>query len=245
MGISNLSTTLYTHELRPAKDEAGRSILFGPCLCYTDDMKFFYSNIIKRICDFVAALFLLLLLSPLLCVLWVMVRRRLGRPAVFRQKRPGRGGRLFTLYKFRTMLDVVGADGQPLPDEGRLTIFGSALRKASLDELPELINILKGDMSFIGPRPLLVRYLPRYSTEQARRHSVRPGLTGWAQVNGRNAISWQQKFEYDVWYVDHIGPLLDLKIIFKTIRAVLRREGISQAGEATMSEFMGNEHEVR
>jgi undecaprenyl phosphate N,N'-diacetylbacillosamine 1-phosphate transferase len=203
-------------------------------------MRTFYNSYIKRICDFLLALIVILCFCWLWLVLWLLVRAKLGGPALFRQERPGRYGRIFTLYKFRTMTDAVDEDGQLLPDEDRLTPFGRRLRSTSLDEVPEIFNILKGDMSLIGPRPLLVRYLPRYSPEQARRHDVRPGLTGWAQVNGRNAISWEQKFEYDVWYVDHVSAWLDLKIIAKTALSVIRREGISAEGEATVGEFFGN-----
>ncbi|MDR1954163.1 MAG: sugar transferase [Clostridiales Family XIII bacterium] len=203
-------------------------------------MKSFYGKVIKRLLDVVFAALLLVALSPVFAVLALLVAAKLGRPAIFRQKRPGRGGRIFGIYKFRTMTDARDANGELLPDADRLTSFGKALRKTSLDELPELLNILKGDMSFIGPRPLLIKYLPRYSPEQARRHEVRPGLTGFAQVNGRNAISWARKFEYDVWYVDHLSFGLDARIIGMTIRAVLKREGISQAGSATMDEFTGN-----
>jgi lipopolysaccharide/colanic/teichoic acid biosynthesis glycosyltransferase len=200
-----------------------------------------YSKCFKRICDFILALVILVAFCWLLLILWLLVAAKLGRPAVFRQERPGRDGRIFTLYKFRTMTDATDADGNTLPDEVRLTSFGRKLRSTSLDELPELFNILKGDMSLVGPRPLLVKYLPRYSPEQARRHNVRPGLTGWAQVNGRNAISWEQKFAYDVWYVDHVSAGLDLKIIAKTALSVIKRDGISAEGEATMGEFLGDD----
>jgi lipopolysaccharide/colanic/teichoic acid biosynthesis glycosyltransferase len=194
---------------------------------------------IKRLFDVACSFAALLLLSPLLLALWALVRRKLGKPAIFRQERPGKDARIFTLYKFRSMTDRTDADGAPLPDAERLTPFGRMLRRTSLDELPELWNVLKGDMSLIGPRPLLVRYLPLYSPEQARRHAVRPGLTGWAQVNGRNAITWEQKFKFDVQYVDELSARLDLRICVKTVRAVLSREGISQEGEATMEEFKG------
>jgi lipopolysaccharide/colanic/teichoic acid biosynthesis glycosyltransferase len=204
-------------------------------------MKSFYNNCIKRLCDFLLALVCIIVFSWLLLILWILVRTKLGGPALFKQQRPGKDGRIFTLYKFRTMTDAKDADGRLLSDEARLTAFGKKLRSTSLDEVPELFNILKGDMSLVGPRPLLIEYLPRYSREQARRHLVRPGLTGWAQVNGRNAISWEQKFEYDVWYVDHVSALRDLKIIVKTALAVLRRDGISADGEATMGAFMGSD----
>lgn len=199
-----------------------------------------YNRVIKRILDFLFALLLTIVLSPLLLVLWILVRTTLGKPALFKQKRPGKEGNIFTIYKFRTMNEKKDADGNLLPDEDRMTSFGNFLRKTSLDELPELINILKGEMSFIGPRPLLVEYLPRYNEFQARRHEVRPGLSGYAQVNGRNAITWKQKFEYDIYYVDHMSFLLDIKIFFATIGKVLKRDGISQEGEATMDEFMGD-----
>jgi len=197
-------------------------------------------SVIKRGLDFLFALSLIAALSPVLFILYLLVTLKLGKPAVFSQDRPGKDNRIFTLYKFRSMTNAKDQNGALLPDSARLTSFGKLLRKTSLDELPELFNILKGDMSFVGPRPLLVQYLPRYSTRQARRHEVRPGLTGWAQVNGRNAISWEEKFELDVWYVDHWTLWLDLKIIFKTLAVVFDRTGISAEGEATMSEFMGN-----
>jgi lipopolysaccharide/colanic/teichoic acid biosynthesis glycosyltransferase len=198
-----------------------------------------YRRYIKRLLDVILSFALLLLLSPLFLVLWALVRRRLGKPAIFRQERPGKDGRIFILYKFRSMTDRTGEDGATLPDAERLTPFGEMLRRTSLDELPELWNVLKGDMSLIGPRPLLVRYLPRYSPEQARRHEVRPGLTGWAQVNGRNAIAWEEKFKFDVEYIDALSAWLDLRICAKTVKAVLSREGISQEGEGTMEEFKG------
>jgi lipopolysaccharide/colanic/teichoic acid biosynthesis glycosyltransferase len=199
----------------------------------------FYRSYVKRLLDIAASFAALLILSPLFLILWALVRAKLGGPAIFRQERPGKAGRIFTLYKFRSMTDKADADGAPLSDAERLTPFGEMLRRASLDELPELFNILKGDMSLIGPRPLLVRYLPLYSQEQARRHEVRPGLTGWAQVNGRNAISWEEKFEFDVWYVTHLSFPLDLRILARTVRAVVTRKGISQEGEATVEEFKG------
>ena len=194
----------------------------------------------KRFFDLVlAALALLLLGMPLLFLIW-QVRRKLGSPVFFRQTRPGLNGKPFEMVKFRTMTDVRGSDGQLLPDAVRLTAFGRFLRATSLDELPELWNVLKGDMSLVGPRPLLIEYLPLYSPEQARRHEVRPGITGWAQVNGRNALSWDDKFKLDVWYVDHRSLWLDVKILWLTVRKVLVREGISAEGEATMSKFTGN-----
>lgn len=195
----------------------------------------------KRFFDLLlASLALLLLGIPLLFLIW-QVRRKLGSPVFFCQTRPGLHGKLFKMVKFRTMTDARGPDGQLLPDADRLTPFGRFLRASSLDELPELWNVLKGDMSLVGPRPLLVEYLPLYSPEQARRHAVRPGITGWAQVNGRNALSWGDKFKLDVWYVDHGSIGLDIKILWLTVRKVLVREGISAAGEATMSKFTGNE----
>ena len=194
---------------------------------------------IKRAFDFLVSLAALLLLWPVLLVLAVLVRVKLGRPVLFRQQRPGLHGRPFTMLKFRTMTDARDTEGNLLPDGERLSSFGRSLRSTSLDELPELINVLAGDMSLVGPRPLLMRYLDRYTPEQMRRHEVRPGITGWAQVNGRNAINWDQKFALDVWYVDHQSLRLDLRIFWLTVRNVLRREGISQAGEATMEEFLG------
>ena len=194
----------------------------------------------KRLFDITAAACALLLLAlPLLVVIW-MVRRKLGSPVFFTQKRPGLQGKPFLMVKFRTMTDARGPDGALLPDADRLTPFGRFLRATSLDELPELWNVLKGDMSLVGPRPLLMEYLPLYSPEQARRHAVRPGVTGWAQVNGRNSLSWDDKFKLDVWYVDHRSLWLDLKILWLTVRKVLVREGISAAGEATMGKFTGS-----
>ena len=194
----------------------------------------------KRLFDFSAAALGLLLLALPLLVLTLLVRRKLGRPAFFRQVRPGLHGRPFQMVKFRTMTDARGPDGALLPDADRLTPFGRFLRGSSLDELPELWNVLRGDMSLVGPRPLLMEYLPLYTPEQARRHAVRPGITGWAQVNGRNALSWEEKFALDVWYVDHQSLALDISILWRTVRKVLVREGISAAGEATMGKFTGN-----
>jgi lipopolysaccharide/colanic/teichoic acid biosynthesis glycosyltransferase len=197
---------------------------------------------LKRFMDIVlAALALVLLAGPLLLLI-LQVRRKLGYPVFFRQTRPGLNGRPFKMVKFRTMTDACSLDGQLLPDADRLTSFGRFLRSTSLDELPELWNVLKGDMSLVGPRPLLMEYLPLYSPEQARRHDVRPGITGWAQVNGRNALSWDEKFKLDVWYVDNRSLLIDLKILWLTLRKVLTREGISAAGEATMQKFTGNKN---
>jgi len=198
----------------------------------------------KRFIDFTTTLLGLLALSPLLVVLWVLVRLKHGSPVLFCQIRPGLHNRLFMMYKFRTMTDECDADGNLLPDELRLTGFGKFLRSTSLDELPELINVLKGDMSLVGPRPLLMEYLPLYSPKQTRRHEVRPGITGWAQVNGRNAISWEEKFELDVWYVDNRSLWLDIKILWLTVIKVIKRDGISQAGNVTMEKFRGNNPEV-
>jgi lipopolysaccharide/colanic/teichoic acid biosynthesis glycosyltransferase len=194
---------------------------------------------IKRTFDIVlASLALLILVFPLL-VLATLVRLRLGSPVLFRQSRPGLNGKMFKLIKFRTMTDERDLNGVLLPDAQRLTSFGCFLRSSSLDELPELWNVLCGEMSLVGPRPLLVEYLPLYTPEQARRHEVRPGITGWAQVNGRNALSWEDRFRLDVWYVDHHTLWLDLRILLATVRKVLAREGISEKGEATMSKFTG------
>lgn len=193
----------------------------------------------KRLFDLTLVLFSAPLWLPLLAVLALLVRLKLGAPVFFRQERPGLHGQPFILLKFRTMLDARGADGNLLPDDKRLTPFGNLLRHSSLDEFPELLNVLRGDMSLVGPRPLLTRYLERYTPEQARRHEVRPGITGWAQANGRNAISWEEKFRLDVWYVDNRSPWLDVKILARTIWNVLRRRDISAKGHATMPEFMG------
>jgi lipopolysaccharide/colanic/teichoic acid biosynthesis glycosyltransferase len=194
----------------------------------------------KRIIDILGASLGLLLLSPVLAIVAYKIRREMGSPVLFRQTRPGMYGKSFQMIKFRTMRDAIDANGRPLPDAERLTKLGRFLRASSLDELPELWNVLKGEMSLVGPRPLLTEYLPLYSPEQARRHDVRPGVTGWAQVNGRNAISWEEKFALDVWYVDNRSIRLDLKIIWLTIRKVIGRDGISAAGEVTMSRFTGN-----
>jgi sugar transferase EpsL len=194
-------------------------------------------RVAKRALDLVVALAALVLLAPVLLGIALAVRIGLGRPVLFRQQRPGLGGRPFALLKFRTMADARDAAGQPLPDDQRLTPLGQLLRRTSLDELPELINVLKGDMSLVGPRPLLMDYLPHYSPEQARRHEVRPGLTGWAAVNGRNATSWEQRLAQDVWYVDHRSFALDCRILLMTVVKVIRQEGISQEGHATMPRF--------
>lgn len=200
-----------------------------------------YEAFFKRLIDTVASLIVLLLFWWVYLILAILVRVFLGAPVIFKQDRPGMNGKIFHLYKFRSMTDKRDEKGELLSDEERLTKFGRILRATSLDELPELINILKGDMSLVGPRPLLVRYLERYNSFQARRHEARPGITGLAQVRGRNAISWEEKFEWDVKYVDNITLLGDIKIILLTIKTVLKREGISAAGEATMAEFMGTE----
>ncbi|MBQ3388964.1 MAG: sugar transferase [Thermoguttaceae bacterium] len=200
-----------------------------------------YRTFGKRLCDITVSLFLLVLLSVPLLFLALAVRLFLGSPVFFRQERPGRGGQIFRLIKFRTMTDQRDREGNLLPDAERLTRFGNFLRRTSLDELPELLNVLKGEMSLVGPRPLLVKYLPLYSPEQARRHLVRPGITGWAQVHGRNAITWEEKFRFDVWYVEHVSFWLDLRIIAMTLVQACRREGISAAGCATMPEFKGSE----
>jgi len=194
----------------------------------------------KRTLDILGASIGLCVFAPVLFIIAVLIRRQMGSPILFHQTRPGLHGKPFKMIKFRTMRDAIDANGNPLPDAERLTKLGQFLRSSSLDELPELWNVLKGDMSLVGPRPLLMEYLPLYSSEQARRHEVRPGVTGWAQVNGRNAISWDEKFALDVWYVDNRSLWLDLKIIWLTIRKVVKREGISAAGEATVSKFNGN-----
>lgn len=196
----------------------------------------------KRAFDLIVSVSALVTLLPLLLVTAILVRSKLGSPIFFRQTRPGRDGKPFKMVKFRTMLDAVDKQGNPLPDQQRMTSFGSFLRATSLDELPELWNVIKGEMSLVGPRPLLMEYLPLYSEEQSRRHNVRPGVTGWAQVNGRNAISWEDKFKLDVWYVDNQSIWLDLKILFLTVKKVLVRDGISGEGEVTMSKFTGNDN---
>jgi sugar transferase EpsL len=198
-----------------------------------------YRRFGKRLLDLAAALLALVILAPLAALVAAAVRLALGSPVIFRQQRPGRSGRPFVLYKFRTMRDVTALDGRELPDADRLTSFGRWLRGTSLDELPELVNVLKGDMSFVGPRPLLMEYLPLYTAEQARRHEVRPGVTGWAQVNGRNAVGWPDRFRLDVWYVDHLSLALDLRILVMTARQVFRREGITQTGHVTAERFTG------
>jgi sugar transferase EpsL len=200
-----------------------------------------YRRLGKRLFDLCIAVPASILLLPVWLVVALLVRVKLGAPILFRQTRPGLRGQPFVIYKFRTMTDACAADGQPLSDAERLTKFGRFLRSTSLDELPELINVLKGDMSLVGPRPLLMQYLDRYTPGQARRHEVKPGITGWAQINGRNAITWEQKFELDVWYVDHVAFALDVKIILLTLWKTLKREGINTPGQATMQEFTGNQ----
>jgi lipopolysaccharide/colanic/teichoic acid biosynthesis glycosyltransferase len=196
---------------------------------------------LKLLLDRGAAAAGLLLLAPVLAGVALAIRARMGSPVLFRQARPGLRGQPFEVVKFRTMRHAMGSDGKPLPDSERLTALGRILRASSLDELPQLWNVLRGDLSLVGPRPLLMQYLPRYSPEQARRHDVLPGITGWAQVNGRNAISWEEKFALDVWYVDHWSLALDLKILALTLLKVVNRSGISREGHATMPEFMGTE----
>ena len=196
------------------------------------------SNLVKRSFDLAVSLLLLLLLCPVMAILWALIHLDMGTPVIFRQVRPGYRGHLIRVLKFRTMNDLRGDDGQLLPDEDRLTFLGRWMRRLSLDELPQLFNVLLGDMSLVGPRPLLVQYLERYSLEEARRHEVRPGITGWAQVNGRNAISWEDKFILDVWYVDHQSFWLDLRILFLTAWKVVRRDGINATGSETMPEFV-------
>ncbi len=196
---------------------------------------------IKRLFDITAASAALVLLSPVYTITAYKVKKNLGSPVLFRQTRPGLNGKPFEMIKFRSMKDAIDSDGNPLPDSERLTPFGQALRNTSLDELPELWNVLKGDMSLVGPRPLLMEYLPLYNSEQNRRHSVRPGITGFAQVNGRNAIGWDKKFELDTWYVDNQSLWLDIKILVKTVKKVLIKDDISAEGEATMSKFEGSQ----
>ena len=198
---------------------------------------------IKRTFDFLISFFVLLTLSPVIFVVAFSIRLKLGSPILFTQERPGLNGKVFKMMKFRSMLDGKDKQGNWLPDDERMTPFGSFLRSTSLDELPGLFNVLKGDMSLVGPRPLLVQYLPLYSTEQARRHNVRPGITGWAQVNGRNAISWEQKFKFDVWYVDNQSFLLDFKILLLTVKKVFVREGINADGHVTIEPFKGSHND--
>ena len=201
--------------------------------------KSFYRSFGKRLLDLVLTVPALIILSPLLIVLGFLVRLKLGSPVLFRQMRPGLNEKPFVMLKFRTMSDARDEHGELLPDAQRLTRFGVFLRKSSIDELPEIINVLKGDMSLVGPRPLLMQYLDRYTPEQARRHEVKPGITGWAQIHGRNALTWEEKFKLDVWYVDHWSLWLDIKILFITVWKIIKREGISHPGHATMEEFKG------
>lgn len=195
----------------------------------------------KRCLDFLIALTALVILSPIILITAVLIRFKLGSPILFTQDRPGLNGNVFKMMKFRSMLDAQDANGNPLPDEQRMTTFGALLRSTSLDELPGLINVLKGDMSLVGPRPLLVEYLPLYNQQQAKRHNVRPGITGWAQVNGRNAISWEDKFKLDVWYVENQSLLLDVKILLLTVKKVFVREGIASDGHVTIEKFKGSQ----
>jgi sugar transferase EpsL len=205
----------------------------------------FYSKYGKRWFDLVLTVPGFVVISPALFIIALLVRLQLGRPVLFRQVRPGLHGKPFTIYKFRTMTDARDKNGDLLPDAQRLTKLGRFLRSTSLDELPELWNVIKGDMSLVGPRPLLMQYLDRYTHEQARRHEVKPGVTGWAQVNGRNAILWEEKFALDVWYVDHCSVFLDIRIILMTLLKVFQREGIAAAGEATMPEFFGSRKDAK
>lgn len=199
-----------------------------------------FQNVVKRTIDIVCSGLGLIVLSPILLITAVLIRIKLGSPIFFIQDRVGKDGKVFKMIKFRTMLDAVDKWGDPLPDSERLTSFGKILRSTSIDELPELINVFKGDMSLVGPRPLLVEYIPNYSKEQWRRHEVKPGITGWAQVNGRNCITWTRKFELDIWYVDNASIFTDIKILFMTIGKVLKRDDINQSEEVTMEWFNGN-----
>ena len=198
-------------------------------------------RLVKRVVDLLAALTGLVVLGPFLMIIAVLIRLKIGRPVFFKQCRPGLQGKPFTIWKFRTMSDIRDSTGELLPDDRRMTSLGNFLRRTSIDELPELVNVLRGEMSLVGPRPLLMEYLERYSLEQARRHEMPPGITGWAQVNGRNAITWDEKFLLDVWYVDHWNLWLDCKILWMTIVTVFRREGIGAPNHATMPKFLGNE----
>ena len=199
----------------------------------------FYDKYVKRSIDAILSLVAIIILSPVLAIVALLVRIKLGGPVLFKQQRPGLNEKIFTMYKFRTMTDERDADGNLLPDEVRLTKFGKALRATSLDELPELFNILKGDMAIVGPRPLLVQYLPLYNAQQKKRHCVRPGITGYAQINGRNSISWEEKFDYDIYYVANIAITLDISILFKTFKTVIKRDGINSESDATMEDFKG------
>ncbi len=198
-------------------------------------------SLVKRLFDVIVSTVVLISFSWLILILALLVRLNLGAPVFFRQKRPGLDGKIFEMVKFRTMRNATSSDGTPLPDDQRMTKFGNLLRKLSLDELPELWNVVKGDMSLVGPRPLLVQYLDRYSPRQMRRHETRPGVTGWAQVNGRNAVAWEDRFEMDVWYVENWSFALDLKILWMTVLTVFKRSGVSAEGHVTMPEFMGSQ----
>jgi sugar transferase EpsL len=202
--------------------------------------RFFYRTYGKRALDLLLASTALILLSPLLIAVALLVRMQMGSPVLFRQERPGRHGEPFQLLKFRTMLEALDATGKPLPDGERLTMLGRSLRSTSIDELPELINVIRGEMSLVGPRPLLFDYLPLYTPEQSKRHDATPGITGWAQVNGRNSLSWEERFRLDVWYIDHVSLQLDMKILALTFGKVVRREGINEPGEATAKPFRGS-----
>lgn len=195
---------------------------------------------LKRTFDVFLSSIAIFFLSPVILCIYILVKFQLGSPVFFKQTRPGKNGVSFQMVKFRSMLDAMDQQGKPLPDELRLTSFGRKLRASSLDELPELWNVLKGDMSLVGPRPLLIEYLSIYTSEQAKRHDIRPGITGWAQINGRNAISWEEKFELDIWYVENHSLFLDIKILFLTVLRVFRRDGINAEGEATVSKFVGS-----
>ena len=203
------------------------------------------SKLFKRLFDIIASASGLIFLSPVFLILIYLIRKNLGEPVFFTQERPGKDGKPFKMIKFRSMRDAVDKDGNPLPDSERLTPFGKKLRATSLDELPELWNVLKGEMSLVGPRPLLMSYLPLYNEFQNRRHEMRPGVTGWAQVNGRNALSWDEKFAHDIWYIDHYSFWLDMKILFLTVKKVFIKEGISAEGEATMPYFTGNDTDAK
>jgi lipopolysaccharide/colanic/teichoic acid biosynthesis glycosyltransferase len=203
------------------------------------------AKLLKQVCDLAFALLLLILVSPIIAIVALLIYLEMGSPIFFHQPRPGKDGRIFHFYKFRTMSNSVDANGQLLSDAQRLTSLGKFLRQSSIDELPQLLNVIKGDMSFVGPRPLLVEYLSRYTTEQSRRHLVRPGITGWAQVNGRNSLSWEEKFGLDVWYVEHWNLLLDLRILLLTVVKVVKRDGISHANHVTMEKFQGSTPSVK
>lgn len=205
-----------------------------------DDGKVGIYRYFKRVIGFMISLIALIVLSPVILIVGILVYIKLGSPIIFKQERPGKDGKIFKMYKFRTMLDSYNKFGEALPDEERLTKFGKILRSTSLDELPELINVIKGDMSLVGPRPLLVEYLELYSDEQKKRHNVRPGITGWAQVNGRNSITWNEKLNLDVEYVKNLSLILDIKILFLTVYKVFKRDGINQEGNATIEKFTGN-----